>query len=442
MRAIFERLGFDSFTLNSFFGLLASSFVIFSAGRVLYLVMHALMGRHLGPEAYGQINFALVNIQFLMLAADFGLSLAGVRFIAGYLEKQDWGRLKDYVYFSGRVVTLSGLTLAVTGGVTLWLLPMGENQAQILLLMVLLIAPVAFSWWRDCTSRGFHRPREALLPREVLYPIFAIASIWLFSLRDVLGVGLSLTGAIGAAEIIGLWLLYRAVPASFKTAACEHTKRKPWLRVSIPIMLSQFARTSIDRADLVAVGLLTDLYTLGLYAAATRIAALMTMMPRIITPVMIPMIARAYSNRHHSEVHRLLIRAILLTALANIPLLVLLFSLSELVLSVLGEEFAQGALFLRILACGYFVSMLFTQAAQTLLMTGQEKTHLKITAISAIANVVGLLILVPLYGGIGAASVTAIVLSMMSLAFFVRANSAPDTAERERKPIKEINQDD
>ncbi len=421
MRAIIERLGFDSFTLNSFFGLLASSFVIFGVGRVLYLVMHALMGRYLGPEAYGQVNFALANIQLLALVADFGLSLAGVRFIAGYLENKDWGKLKDYVYFSSRVVTLSGLTLAVTGGVTLWLLPLSENQAQILLLMVLLIAPVTFSWWRDCTSRGFHQPREALLPREVLYPIFAIASIWLFSIKNVLGVGLSLVGAMGLAELVGLWLLYRTIPAPFKTAVREHKQRKEWFRVSSPIMFSQFVRASIDRADLIAVGLFTDLYTLGLYAAATRVASLMTIMPRIIAPVMTPMIARSFSKQHHGEIHGLLISAMILTLLINIPFLVLILIFSEFALSILGVEFAQGAIFLRILACGYFVSMLFSQAAQTLLMTGREKTHLKITTISAVGNVTGLLIFIPQYGGIGAAYVTFVTLSFMSLAFFVYA---------------------
>lgn len=421
MRAIIERLGFDSFTLNSFFGLLASSFVIFGVGRVLYLVMHALMGRHLGPEAYGQINFALANIQLLALLADFGLSVTGVRFIAGYLEKKDWGKLKDYVYFSGRFVTLSGLTLAVTGGVTLWLLPLSENQAQILLLMVLLIAPVTFSWWRDCTSRGFYQPREALLPREVLYPIFAIASIWLFSMKNVLGVGLSLVGAMVVAELVGLWLLYRAVPAPFKTAVREHTKRKEWLRVSSPIMFSQFMRSSIDRADLIAVGLFTDLYTLGLYAAATRVATLMTIMPRIITPVMNPLIAKSFSKQHHGEIRGLLIRAMMLTLLINIPFLVLIFSFSEFALSILGDEFAQGAIFLRILVCGYFVSILFTQNAQTLLMTGREKTHLKITTISAIVNIVGLLIFVPLYGAIAAASVTVASLSTIGIMYFIVA---------------------
>jgi O-antigen/teichoic acid export membrane protein len=425
VRAILERLGFDSFTLNSFSGLLASSFLIFGFGRALYLAMHALMGRYLGPEAYGQVNFALVNVQFLILVADFGLSLAGVRFIAGYLERQEWGQLKDYVQFSGRVVTLSGLTLAVTGGVTLWLLPMSENQAQILLLTALLIAPMAFSWWRDCTSRGFHRPREALLPREVLYPVFAIASIWIFSLWDVLGVGLSLVGAVGAAEIIGLWLLYRAVPASFKAAARGLESRKPWFRVSLPIMFHQLARTSIDRADLVAVGLFMDLYTLGLYAAATRIGALMTFMSRILTPVMGPMLARAFSKREQTEIRRLLVRSIILTLLANIPILGLFVVLPELVLSLLGEKFSQGAVYLRILALGYFVSMLFAQAANTLLMTGQERIQLSITTISAVANVAGLVVFVPLYGATGAAAVTATALMMMSLANFLRAFYAP-----------------
>ncbi len=100
---------------------------------------------------------------------------------------------------------------------------------------------------------------------------------------------------------------------------------------------------------------------------------------------------------------------------ATIPLLLFTFVFASTILSTFGETFKSGAVLLRILVIGQFVNAATGSVGYLLMMSGNERDYRNATLFSAVLGIVLSFVLIPTYGTIGAAIVTAVTLSVTNL---------------------------
>jgi O-antigen/teichoic acid export membrane protein len=113
-------------------------------------------------------------------------------------------------------------------------------------------------------------------------------------------------------------------------------------------------------------------------------------------------------------------RIISATVPVSIVIFALGFVLGEQLLHFFGEEYLAAFTALWILCLGQCVNLAFGPVVALLVMTGQERFQRKLMVSLSIATVVTLLIVVPSYGILGAATITAANLVLLNVISFVR----------------------
>ena len=85
-------------------------------------------------------------------------------------------------------------------------------------------------------------------------------------------------------------------------------------------------------------------------------------------------------------------------------------------MGMFGEEFVNGGVVLSVLGLGQFISVLCGSVGYLLTMSGNEKLYRNIVMITAIFQLLLIIVLVPQIGGLGAAIASSATLICMNIA--------------------------
>jgi O-antigen/teichoic acid export membrane protein len=92
------------------------------------------------------------------------------------------------------------------------------------------------------------------------------------------------------------------------------------------------------------------------------------------------------------------------------------------ILGIFGNEFIVGSLFLIVLCIGQLINSMSGSVGVILQMTGYQKVFQNIVLMALVLNVILNVILIPLYGGLGAAIATVVSISSWNItgAFYLK----------------------
>jgi O-antigen/teichoic acid export membrane protein len=186
----------------------------------------------------------------------------------------------------------------------------------------------------------------------------------------------------------------------------------------------------MNRTDVVMLGAMVDMSSVGLYSAANRIATLNTFVLGAVSTIAVPMMAAAFHAGRHRQNRTILRYTMLLSTLGALPLFAIMVLRPQFLLGVFGPEFTHGGSLLQVLAFGQFVNAATGPVGFALLMTGRERVFAWTMGAAAAGNVVGNLIAIPIWGAVGAAAVTAVSVVLLNgcqllLTFKSKANLQP-----------------
>jgi O-antigen/teichoic acid export membrane protein len=384
-----------------------------SAAALLALAMNAVLGRALGPGAYGLFSYALAAAGLVGTIACLGLPNSAMRFVAEYRASKSWGELKGVLVRTAQIVALASaagaLLLVAAGGVS------GPTLATPLLLAAAMVPFVALGQWRSRAVRGFNRIVRSVLPEDVLVPAVVIVGVLLLSRLTAPKAVLVWLAASAGALAFGGFLLVTAVPAqAAKARPTYHTAT--WLSVSLPMTFGGFMQLAVNRQDVLLVGTIAGMQATGVYAAAARIALLGVFALRVVDVFSAPEIATAYFERRPEDVRAAFLRGQLLSTLGGLPPIVLALVAPQWLLGLFGAKYVVGAPVLRILATGQFVNAATGPVGFGLLMTGHEKSYAWIMGLSTLLGALALLVVIPKWSTTGAAIVTAATIASANLA--------------------------
>ena len=201
--------------------------------------------------------------------------------------------------------------------------------------------------------------------------------------------------------------------------------------VALPLVASALSQIILGRVDVLVLGAVADMKTVGLYSAAGRIAMANTFVMTAVNAIGAPLLAAAYFGRRPAEFRSVMRRTMMWSGLGAFPFFAAMLAAPGLLLRVFGKDFPEAAPLLVVLGAGQFLNALTGLVGTALSMTGHERVFAATTGAAAVVNVVGILLAVPRFGAMGAAVVTAVsVAALNGTHFWIARRIARELEER------------
>ncbi len=367
--------------------------------RGILAVTVMIVARMVGPDGFGPYaaSFAVVRI----LAVAFALGLDTWLLRNGYRE-HDRAKLAQH---ATTCIVLKG-TLGAA-----WLLVMIAvssllNSPAFPPLFILLSSLIVY--FEEIASSVWSASRAALQNQRIL-KLIVPANLALLAVV----VSLALLGTDDAAQYLfwqmfvtaGIAVLAITWQAHAFGFAFDRASYAPTLRGTFVFGVSMGLFMIYGRADVALVAQYLGSEAAGYYAPAISITGALALAPFAIYMIMVPVLSREHAQRSSALIahaKRLLIVSIPLGILAG---LFLMFSADWIVQLVFGSAYTETGDVLTILGGVLSARFITLAAASILVAVGWQYRRVQVQAVVATANVGLNILLIPIYGIIGAASV-------------------------------------
>lgn len=406
----------------------AEELVLRIAGLGLSFLLSASLTRRIGPEGFGVFNYALVLAGTLAMVTPLGWTTALMRFIGQYMEQQRWGLLRGVIRRGYQLTSLSAVLVALMLGGTSYWSGLSPELATSLRFAALFLPFLALVNLCRTAIRALQWVKASVFPQLIALPLTAIAGVYLFAITTAPGALLVYAGAALLTVLLSSALLLRSIPKQGRNAR-PGFKTRAWTIVALPMLFGSVSLIVMSRTDILMLGAMSDMETVGFFSVALRIATVSTIVFQAVNGLAASMIAAAFYGDRLRQVKAIMRVAIIFSTLGALPPFVIMIFWPQFLLGFFGPEFVHAESLLRVLALGQFVNAATGPVGLGLLMTGQERAHAWTTAAAAMGNVLGNLIAIPIWGGIGAAWVTAatvVIWNVCNLFLFLRGVARHD----------------
>lgn len=394
---------------------LAGQSAFFLAGNVFTLIagftFQVYLANQLGADGLGLFGLYEASISVVAGLLSFGLAPSAVKFIPHYLASSCYPAIRRFLRQGFKLLLIAGcsgyVVILVTALVVPNLLPEYQDILAPLPVMGLMLPLGLLLFFTMQALRGFHDIRYMVMGSSFLQlTVKIILSILLFSL------GLQLIGYIWAVVLsTGVALLWMLKGLNRHDKALpEGVSDNP----SAPVADTWhgYAKVMYGNSLLATVAAPLDRFLVGFFVGASGVGVLMTVkvlqgLPGIFLQmflaVVAPMFSEANAKKDFSGIQKLYCITTDWLMRLSLPLLIFLAVLAGPVLGMYGEAFqTQGAIPLYILLFAQLINLGCGPIGNVLNMAGQEAVMFRISIIQTIISVVGLTVLTPFYGLVGA----------------------------------------
>lgn len=150
-------------------------------------------------------------------------------------------------------------------------------------------------------------------------------------------------------------------------------------------------------------------------SVAQRTAMLTSFILMAVNLVVAPNFALLYKNNELKKLQTLAVKSVRIMVTISAPILVLMLFMPTKIMAIFGEGFAEGAIFLQILAIGQFINVITGSVGYLLSMSGHEKDLRNTVLMTGSFAITLSFILIPIYGAIGSAISTALAVSIQNI---------------------------
>ena len=365
-------------------------------------VMAVLLARYLGPEQFGMLSYTIAMTAIFASAGHMGLAGLVVREV---VRKPD---IIPETLGTTFVLKLSGMALGFS--LVLLYALLFEEVGGTEFWMLLIVASAIFFQTFDVVEYWFQSQVQAK------YPAIAKSAAMLLAagiklLLILSGAGLMAFAFAHAAQFLFaallLALLYKGTTRRSLTSwSASFAKAKELLSQGWIIYLGSIFAVIYMKIDQVMLKWMIDAEAVGVYAVAAQLSEAWYFLPTAIVASFFPKLIKLHAddtarfNLRFQQLFDLLfilaIAVAILVTLVAAPLIALLF----------GEEYRQSASILVIHVWGGVFIFMRALFSRWILIEGALMFSLVTQGLGALANIGLNLLLIPRYGGEGAALAT------------------------------------
>lgn len=371
--------------------------------------LNVALARFFGAKVFATIGYATTLGSLLAPFCALGLFQAGVKFIAIYRLKKEWGHLRGLLRFS------FGLTLIVSTVMSVAMIGIGFGVDKYivkfgLFLAAMLLPLQAIVSLQQRNLLGFEKPISSIVPYGLVRPCIivglgALALITLPTSSMFSGMAATIAGYLACA-VVAYLLLNRAWKEEGPSDVDVHFDYRNWLRLGFPFIWISLSTTLLARFDIFVLGGVVDANSLAVYIAAVRVAAVAQIGLGVFEMIARPMFARGYELRDAKGVLSTYINVTVGVMVLSLPFAIFVMVKPSLVLSVFGTGFKSGGGALAVLMGGKLVYAIGGVGGAFLGMANRQKIYAVFTVITTVSVMILDLLFIPRYGIYGAAWVS------------------------------------
>jgi O-antigen/teichoic acid export membrane protein len=390
--------------------------MVSQAGLVLVLTRVFLT-----PDEYGELNFALSAFGVVVILATLGLPKSAARYVTEFAER-DPGQVPHVVrasvgYLCALVAVVAGATLLFGGPLARFagtpsLVPfVGLGAAW--------VAARAFTSYFGALFQGFNRVQWSAKLRVVTrlgQLLFVVAFVALgFGVAGALA---GYVAGLGVAAVVGGVVAYTKFYRAYEPAAerAEGLSRR-LLEYSVPLTATRGANVLDKKVDTIIVGVFTGMAGVGFYTVAKQVSNFASMPAASFGFTLSPALGEQANRENGERAARLYEQSLSYVLLAYVPAAVGLVLVADpMVRYVFGSDYLGAVPVVRVFAGFVLVNAVNKITTDALDYLGRARERAVVKGASAVANVLLNLLLVPLYGAVGAAVATVVTYTAYTLA--------------------------
>jgi O-antigen/teichoic acid export membrane protein len=383
------------------------------AGICIAFLLHLVLARTMGVEAYGLYLYAITWASVLALFARLGLDTAAARFVPEFQARNAPGLLSGFVRRGSLLVGIGAMAAMAFFALLVSSVRTGLFAAapDVFWIAIPLIPLVAATHWLKGILWGLHRVARAEITDRIVPPALTLAAVVAILVLDgtrtdaahVIAIQVAATTL--ATALAALWVC-RSIPA--RTGEAPRYEMGTWLRSAMPMAVVAVAFLVMSQIDILMVGWLRGASEAGTYGIAARIGGLSLLGLLAINTILGPVLADLHARARMAGLQGIMNWSGRLNLAISTAASVILLAAGPFVLSLFGVANPDGFVVLAILLGGYLAGAAFGSVGLLLTMTGQERAAAAILVAAIAGNIILNALLIPLFGIVGAATATAL----------------------------------
>ena len=398
-------------------------FIIRVVSAGLAYLAQILLARWMGGSDYGVYVYVWTWVLLLGSMMDFGIAVSAQKLIPEYRARGEQDLLRGFLTGS-RWMTLVASSVAslLLAGLVKILSPSIEPGAVVPLYIGCLTLPAfVVANTQDGIARAHDWMRLGLMPQFVVRQTLIIGlTAGAFALGFHLGATAAMAASCAAVWIamIGqLMVMNRRLSGSIEAGPKAYDFRG-WLAVSLPILMVEGFYLLLSYTDVLLLQQFRSSEEVGVYFAVIKTLALVSFIHYAMSATTAHRFAEYHASGDRARLSAYVAHAIQWTFWPSLAATVLLLAFGKPLLWLFGPQFVTGYDIMFIAAVGLVVRAAIGPVERLLNMLGHQHICALAYALAFAMNVVLCVILIPRFGGHGAAAATSLALSFETVLLF------------------------
>jgi O-antigen/teichoic acid export membrane protein len=394
---------------------------VISAG--LAYLSQILLARWMGGSDYGVYVYVWTWVLLLGSMMDFGISASAQKIIPEYRTGAEHALLRGFLAGS-RWMTFAAsaaVSLLLAGLIKLLSPWIGTGEIAPLYIGCLTLPAFVVANTQDGIARSHDWMRLGLMPQFVVRQSLIIGfTAGAFALGFHLGATAAMLASAAAVWIamIGQMVVLNRRLGSHVEPGPKAYDFRGWLAVSLPILLVESFYLLLSYTDVLVLQQFRSSEEVGVYFAVVKTLALVSFIHYAMSATTAHRFAEYHAQGDSIRLSAYVAYAIKWTFWPSLAATVLLLAMGKPLLWLFGPKFVSGYDMMFVAAIGLVVRSAIGPVERLLNMLGHQHICALAYALAFVMNVVLCMLLVPRFGGYGAAAATSISLTFETVLLF------------------------
>ena len=394
---------------------------VLSAGLAYF--SQVLLARWMGGSEYGVYVYVWTWVLLLGSMLDFGISVGAQKIIPEYRTGGQLALLRGFLSGSRWIVLAASTVVAlVFAGLVKILSPwIGAGEIVPLYIGCLILPAFVVANTQDGIARSHDWMRLGLMPqfivRQTLIIGFTAGAVVMSVMLDATAAMIASAAAVWLAMLGQLVVLNRRLGKTVEAGSKDYDVRG-WLTVSLPIMLVEGFYLLLSYIDVLVLQQYRSSEEVGIYFAVVKTLALVSFIHYAMSATTAHRFSEYHASGDKERLSAYIAHAIKWTFWPSVAATAVLFAFGKPWLWLFGEKFTAGYGIMYVAAIGLIVRSAIGPVERLLNMLGLQNMCALAYALAFVLNLVLCIMLVPRYGGYGAAAATSIALVFETILLF------------------------
>src|SRR3989338_523063 len=401
----------------------ATVFIISILAAFLGYVARFILARNLTVEDFGLFYSVFAFLGMFGVFKSLGFDRALAKFIPEFMHNKNYNQIKSSIIYVSAIQLLTNTAVII--GIYLFSDYLSQNffrspQADIVLkIMAIAFFLDSFVLVLKFAFQGFKK-MAYFSGIDVVKMLIVIAVI-------LAGIGMNygilgpvaayVIASIIAILVFGFILIKRIFQGFLKSKFIYEGKlMKEISRYSIFAMAAGAGMVILGYTDIILLTYFSGLTSVALYNVALPTAKVLMYFPRSIAGILLPLISELWAKKEKALIREGIESLYKYAIIIIMPLVFMILSFSDLLINLLfGKDYVAASNALKILSIGMIFAVLYVVNIDFFLGIGKPEINNIIVYSAALFNLVANIIMIPIWGIIGAAISTTISYFIMML---------------------------